>query len=426
MERCHRRYEHRREEGIAIAPSLHTPVVFLPDEATDPLHHDPRSEGERGKTPLGFKVMAVLCFVGSLLLVPSIVMLLLGVGDAFSKSGDFSIMTRVIYVIMAVGSFVAVITFVVLGVMLFRFRRRAARHTAETLMVLVLVELLCDLMLYGLTVDAAAFVLAEIVLIATLTYIDPTLSQERHLQRTLRDMEVREEAEEGTLGLDKTGKGFIELDFFNLFWIFVICAFVGDMVESVYHVLVVDPGHWQDRAGVLYGPFSPIYGFGAVLMTIALNRFHNAHIIVTFLVSAVIGGAFEYFTSWFMQFAFGAVAWDYSGTFGNIGGRTNVFFMSMWGLLGVAWIKLLLPFMLRLVNLIPWKWRYTVTTVAAALMIVDGAMTLLALDFWYERLAGHRPDNALAEFFARHYDNAWMADRFQSMSIIPDSSTRTR
>ncbi len=45
---------------------------------------------------------------------------------------------------------------------------------------------------------------------------------------------------------------------------------------------VVEPGVYQDRAGLLYGPFSPIYGIGAVLMTIALNRFHKANFLVIF------------------------------------------------------------------------------------------------------------------------------------------------
>ena len=140
---------------------------------------------------------------------------------------------------------------------------------------------------------------------------------------------------------------------------------------------MVDPGHYQDRAGLLFGPFSPIYGFGAVLMTVALNRFHDKNVVLIFLVSAVIGGAFEYLTSWFMQFAFGIVAWDYSGTFLSIDGRTNGMFMAMWGVLGVVWIKLLpAAGCSKLVNLIPWNWRYAVTTVCAALMIVDGAMTL--------------------------------------------------
>ena len=105
---------------------------------------------------------------------------------------------------------------------------------------------------------------------------------------------------------------------------------------------------YQDRAGLLFEPFSPIYGFGALLMTIALNRFHDKPVWVVFLVSAVIGGAFEYFTSWIMEFSFGIRAWDYSGTFLSIDGRTNFVFMVMWGVLGVAWIKLLLPRLLKL------------------------------------------------------------------------------
>ena len=42
-----------------------------------------------------------------------------------------------------------------------------------------------------------------------------------------------------------------------------------------------------------------------------------------FCASAVIGGAFEYFTSWFMQAAFGIRAWDYTGQWLSIDGRTS-------------------------------------------------------------------------------------------------------
>ena len=201
--------------------------------------------------------------------------------------------------------------------------------------------------LQGIIASLIRLVLA----IALMVYIDPSLSEERELRRKLRDMETRERPRKGwrTSDENKTGKGYIELDFFNLFWIFVVCCVLGLLIETVYHAIVF--GGYRVRAGVLYGPFSPIYGFGAVLMTVALNRFHNKPIVIIFLVSAIIGGTFEYLTSWFMQFAFGIVAWDYTGTFLSIDGRTNFVFMCMWGVLGCLWVKLLLPRMLKLVDI---------------------------------------------------------------------------
>lgn len=380
------------------------------------------------KAPLGFRVVGLLCVVGGLFLIPEIVFTLLSVGNVFRTGGfsDDTIITQVLYVVLVVGVALTVLAFIVLGLRLILNKRRGARITSELIIVLLVSNFACTLMLFGVSRDLLVFVVAAVVLIATHTYIDPSLSEERELQRKLRDMETREDAEEGTLGLDETGKGFIQLDFFNLFWIFVIACVLGDVIEVIYHFLVVVPGEYQVRSGMLWGPFSPIYGFGAVLMTIALNRFHKANAIIIFVVSAVIGGAFEYFVSWFLQFAFGVTAWDYTGTFLNIGGRTNFMFMCMWGALGVAWIKMFLPTMLRIVNLIPWQWRYTLTAVCAALMIADGAMTLITLDCWYERLAGVEPSNALELFCADRFDNEWMANRFQSMSIDPSNATRAR
>ena len=226
-------------------------------------------------------------------------------------------------------------------------------------------------------------------------YVDP---------RKAREAEEHAEGEAGTLGRDPSGKGYITLNFFNLFWIFVVASVLGLLMEEIVHFLFVVPGQWQDRAGLLFGPFSPIYGCGAVLMTIFLNRFHKSNWLVIFLVAAVIGGAFEAFVSLFMQYAFGAVAWDYSNMPGSLfGGRTCLPFMACWGLLGVVWIKLLLPFMLRLVNFIPWNWRYMLTTVAACFMLVDAVMTLQALDCWYMRLSHDPVDTPLQQFYDHEF-----------------------
>ena len=391
--------------------------------------HDPAitSETARRRIPLPLKVFGMLCVVSGAAIASVLALVIVGMALIVREgglAGELSTATLVIFAAQTALMTVLAALFAVLGVRLLRDKRRGAAQLTEVMIVILILVALCDMMLGGLTPDLVPYGVVLVVLIALQSYVDPSLAEERELQRKLRDMETREQAEDGTLGRDETGKGFIALNFFNLFWIFVVCCVLGLAIETAYHFAVVDPGHYQDRAGLLFGPFSPIYGFGAVLMTVALNRFHDKNVVLIFLVSAVIGGAFEYLTSWFMQFAFGIVAWDYSGTFLSIDGRTNGMFMAMWGVLGVVWIKLLLPWMLKIVNLIPWNWRYAVTTVCAALMIADGGLTLLALDCWYQREAGRAPDNAIEEFCADHFDNAYMTQRFQSMSIDPGNATR--
>ena len=402
-------------EASAHMPA-HVPSAQTPDGLPD-----------RKKLPLALKIYGILLIVGALISLPVFALVIAGMVLGMQElTAQLDVNTYVIFGIYLVANAVSAVTELVFGINLLRNKRRFARQVCEVLIAINVGIFLCELMLSGTDIASALGYLVRFgILIAAMVYLDPSLSEERALQRKLRDMETRERAEDGTLGLDETGKGYIQLDFFNLFWIFVVCCVLGLVIETVYHFVVVDPGHYQNRTGMLYGPFSPIYGFGAVLMTIALNRFHKAPLIVVFLVSAVIGGAFEYLVSWFLQFAFGIVAWDYTGTFLSIDGRTNGMFMAMWGVLGCVWVKLLLPRMLKLVNLIPWNWRYSLTTVCAVLMLVNGFMTLASLDCWYQREDGKQPQNALEQFCAEHYDNQFMQDHFQSMSINPDNSTRT-
>ena len=386
------------------------------------------------KYPLLVRVYGILSIVagGVQVLAAVLAAVLLGAGLAtgrldLSQVEQHAATTIVIGVIELVLSVVLAAMFVILGVRLLRGKRTRAALIANVMIALEIATVICQFMLSGLDGQLIPPLVNLGILIALQSYSDPSLAEERQLQYKLRQMETRTEAEEGTLGLDTTGKGYIKLNFFNIFWIFVVCCVIGLVIETVWHMVIVDPGVYQDRAGLLYGPFSPIYGVGAVLMTVALNRFHNKSALLIFLVSAVIGGAFEFFVSWFMQTAFGIVAWDYSGTFLSIDGRTNGMFMCMWGLLGLVWVKFALPVMLKVVNLIPWNWRYVVTIVCAALMAADCVLTLASLDCWYQREAGtmdYSNPSAIVQFCNENYGNEFMADRFQSMTMNPDSAAR--
>lgn len=397
------------------------------------------STTEAKKIPLIIKVYAVLCTLSGVGTLPSVAVFMWQVitalinGNVAAKLGDNTLVTVGLIVAGIMLSAASAIILIVFGLDLIKDQRRNAARLSYVLIAFTVVELLVDVMLQGIGPFLLRPAVQLVILIALSATVDPTLRQERELQRRLQEMLDRDAAAEGMLGRDETGEGYIKLNYFNLFWVFFVCSVLGLILEEVWHMVVVDPGVYQDRAGMLFGPFSPIYGFGAVLMTMALNRFYKKNPLIIFLVSALIGGAFEVFVGWFMQTSFGVVSWSYSHIrlFGMpdpiavlTGGRTCTPFACMWGLGGLIWIKVLLPRLLKLINMIPWKRRYSATVILTAVMLIDGVMTLQSLDYWYQRVNGTVRNIPVAQFYDKHFDNEYMENRFQSMTMSPKDATR--
>lgn len=397
------------------------------------------STTEAKKIPLIIKVYAVLCTLSGVGTLPSVAVFMwqaitaLINGNVAAKLGDNTLVAVGLIVAGIMLSAASAIILIVFGLDLIKDQRRNAARLSYVLIAFTVVELLVDVMLQGIGPFLLRPAVQFVILIALSATVDPTLRQERELQRRLQEMLDRDAAAEGMLGRDETGEGYIKLNYFNLFWVFFVCSVLGLILEEVWHMVVVDPGVYQDRAGMLFGPFSPIYGFGAVLMTMALNRFYKKNPLIIFLVSALIGGAFEVFVGWFMQTSFGVVSWSYSHIrlFGMpdpiavlTGGRTCTPFACMWGLGGLIWIKVLLPRLLKLINMIPWKRRYSATVILTAVMLIDGVMTLQSLDYWYQRVNGTVRNIPVAQFYDKHFDNEYMENRFQSMTMSPKDATR--
>ena len=397
------------------------------------------STTEAKKIPLIIKVYAVLCTLSGVGTLPSVAVFMWQVitalinGNVAAKLGDNTLVAVGLIVAGIMLSAASAIILIVFGLDLIKDQRRNAARLSYVLIAFTVVELLVDVMLQGIGPFLLRPAVQLVILIALSATVDPTLRQERELQRRVQEMLDRDAAAEGMLGRDETGEGYIKLNYFNLFWVFFVCSVLGLILEEVWHMVVVDPGVYQDRAGMLFGPFSPIYGFGAVLMTMALNRFYKKNPLIIFLVSALIGGAFEVFVGWFMQTSFGVVSWSYSHIrlFGMpdpiavlTGGRTCTPFACMWGLGGLIWIKVLLPRLLKLINMIPWKRRYSATVILTAVMLIDGVMTLQSLDYWYQRVNGTVRNIPVAQFYDKHFDNEYMENRFQSMTMSPKDATR--
>ncbi|RBP97968.1 hypothetical protein CRD60_04395 [Bifidobacterium aemilianum] len=407
--------------------TLHAAEELATYQSLQAVQDQPSTDGKR--LPLIARIYGVLVLLQGLVSLPQLVWDVIDNARRFLTGHmhiDALSLNFILSVLHVAVSLVSLLGLVVFGILLLRNHRRHAAGWSYILMPLTLAEGMLSLALDGLGTNLLLPLVQLAILVALSISLDPTLIEERRLQHSLKRMDDRDDYESalthGMLGRDPTGKGYISLDFFNSFWLFVIACIFGLLVETVYHLLVY--GEFQDRAGLLWGPFSPIYGCGALLLTVFLNRLWRSNPLLIFCASAVIGGAFEYFVSWFMEVAFGIVAWDYTGHWLSIDGRTSGLYMFFWGLLGVLWIKIILPRLLWLINLIPWQVRYSLTAVFLLLMLVDVVMTLMALDCWYGRLSGGPQDSPVTRFFGHYFSNDYMQSRFQTMSIDPARSNR--
>lgn len=105
------------------------------------------------------------------------------------------------------------------------------------------------------------------------------------------------------------------------------------------------------NSGFLYGPFCPIYGFGAVFMFLCLNKFAN-NIVLLFIIAFFTLSLWEYAVGVLLEKLFHTKYWDYSENKFNIKGRVCLLNSLFWGFLGVIFIKLMHPWISEKIDLI--------------------------------------------------------------------------
>ena len=213
---------------------------------------------------------------------------------------------------------------------------------------------------------------------------------------------------------------YLDINFLMLFWIFVVGSFVGLVVEDVFHVIVY--GEWESRAGLVWGPFSPIYGVGAVVLTFVLNRFYYTHNLIIFLIAMVLGSILEYGASWGMETFWHAIAWDYTGTFGSINGRTNFIFGVMWGTLGLFWVRGALPLIKKVFNHVDFRNRFVkiLSSLFIIFMAVNIVVTVLALHREGERAHDIPPKTQIDVMLDTQFPDEWLQQRFHNMTVSAD------
>lgn len=139
----------------------------------------------------------------------------------------------------------------------------------------------------------------------------------------------------------------MEYSLATYFMLFIIYAVAGWICEVTLQLI---QKHKLADRGFLIGPYCPIYGCGAILITLCLTPF-NEHPIGLFILAMVLCGSLEYATSFIMEKAFNARWWDYSNMRFNINGRICLETLVPFGIAGLLIIYVFNPFLISMIGL---------------------------------------------------------------------------
>lgn len=194
--------------------------------------------------------------------------------------------------------------------------------------------------------------------------------------------------------------------FYKLFWLFLIGAVLGDLVETVFCRLTA--GVWMSRSSLVWGPFSIVWGLAIATATALLYKDREKSDRHLFFIGTVLGGAYEYVCSVFTELVFGTVFWDYSEIPFNLGGRINLLYCFFWGIAAVIWIKGLYPFFSGWIEKIPVLWGYILTWVLVVFMASNIVVSSMALIRYDRRSEGMQADNVIEKLLDEHFDDERM------------------
>ena len=122
--------------------------------------------------------------------------------------------------------------------------------------------------------------------------------------------------------------------------------------------------------GFLIGPYCPIYGFGAVAITLLLFRY-SYDPIVLFLMTVVTCVVLEYTTSLVMEKLFKARWWDYSKRKFNIDGRVCLGTTIPFGLFGVFLTYVSNPFFIEILSKVNVDILNVIAIILLVIFIID-------------------------------------------------------
>ena len=194
---------------------------------------------------------------------------------------------------------------------------------------------------------------------------------------------------------------------------FIIYSFAGYVVETIFSIF--SKGTLESRQSFLYGPFSGIYGIGAIVMILFL-RYFNKNNNRLFIGGFIVGSIVEYTISLLAELILHVKWWDYSDKPFNIAGRICVYYSIFWGFLAVYFMSYVHPKVDKLIEKIKSKISIKkikiITSAVTAFLVIDCVLTAYALEmFFIRKVHDYDLDVANKEYVLEKYDKVYGNDK---------------
>lgn len=144
----------------------------------------------------------------------------------------------------------------------------------------------------------------------------------------------------------------------NMYYLncFLIYSVFGYIVETLVAFLT----HTNFKSGILTGPFTPVYGIGAVAILLISNYlFKNLHMnrvyetVISFIVISIVLSTIEGLGGVLIEKIFGITFWNYSDHKYHIGKYVSFEMTLAWGLASIIFIYVIHPIINKLIKKIP-------------------------------------------------------------------------
>ncbi len=195
-------------------------------------------------------------------------------------------------------------------------------------------------------------------------------------------------------------------------------TYYEEILTLVRHLIATGELDWVSRRGLIYGPFSPVYGIGAVGIYY-IFYLTKAKWLVCLLGGAVVGGGLEFVLSVLQEVIFHSRSWNYTGKFLSIDGRTTVPIALLWGVLVLVAARWLYPMLERAYDKLKGKKMNIFCIVLTVFLAFDITLSVAASLRQAERRKGEPATNEIDSFLDEHFSDERMRQVYDNAVPVP-------